>query len=351
MSNIKNVVFSAIVASLAIAAPVTSAASTTAMPVSTSDTAADSGTLRLFISGHSLTDRPVPDYFKEFAAADGVEIVWQMQSLQGSSILQRLNDKNAPFEAAVPGEHGNAYDLMFITEQHRVLDSLIWQNTVRSLRTYQDRFVSANGGGQSYFYSPWISLSDLSDPGDWIAFEKEALPIWQCVVGDVNRNIAAAGRADRIRFIPTSWALARLAEHLTTVADVPAFEGLSTRQRLEAIFSDDVHLTPLGAYYVAAISYGTVRPGNLPALSPPSLDPGQAKSVLDFATAFLADYAKTPGVSDEMCSAGVPLAFSSHYTAYTERTYHRKEEGFVSARIKRLRDTMRFAWRLRGSFE
>lgn len=367
MSVSRTMITNGIVAALAIGMPVMAAdktASVTTLPAN--DTGA-STTSRLFISGHSLTDRPFPDYLQEIAAAGGISLQWNMHHLPGSSILQRLHDKKAFFAEtpqrekhqpepgqdrdAIPAPDGHGYDVMVITEQHRVLDSLIWQNAVQSLRDYHDRFIAANTTGKTYFFAPWISVSDRANPSDWIVYEKEALPIWQCVVSQVNQDLAADGRTDRIQFIPTSWALARLVEHVTANADVAGFEGLDTAAKMDAIFSDTVHLSRLGAYYVAAISYSTIYSDNLPALSPPSLDAGQAEAVRKFATAFMQEYRSAPVPSDEVCSSGVSLAFASHYAAYTERTYHQLEEGVFAARIKRLRDTMRFAWRFRNGLK
>lgn len=335
--------------------------------VSLAGTAAADTRVRIFVSGHSLTDRPFPDYVAEIAKTNGITMQWGMHHLPGSSILQRLRDKDAIFAAppgrdeqqselptsqrSIPGRDNDRYDIMIITEQHRVLDSLIWQNTVQSLRDYQDRFIAANASGKTYFYAPWISLSDRSNPGDWIDYERQALPIWQCIVSQVNQDLAAEGRADRIEFIPTSWALARLVAHMTANADVDGFEGLDTAAKIDALFADDVHLSRLGSYYVAAVSYSTLYSDNLPASSPPSLDAGQAEAVRRFATSFMKEYRAAPLPSDEACSSGISLAFASHYAAYTERTYHRLEEGAFAARVKRIRDTMRFAWRFKDGLK
>jgi hypothetical protein len=318
-------------------------------------------THRVLISGHSLIDKPFPDYLADIAASAGISLRWDMQKLTGSSIRQRLVDKEAIFAKASRGEEhrlglmteralpsasgGGGYDIMIITEQHRVLDSLIWEDTIQSLRNFHDRFLASNAGGQTYFFAPWISLSDRANPQEWIIFESKALPVWQCIVMQVNKDLAAQGRADRIEFIPTSWALARLIENLTSGADVAGFQGLDTRAKVGAIFSDDVHLSKLGAYYVAAISFSTLYPNNQSLVRSQSLDAAQAASVLGFASAFMEEYRRSLVPSEKVCSSVVSFAFGSHYAAYTEKTYHRREKGILAARFKRLRDTLRYAWR------
>lgn len=323
-------------------------------------------TRRIFISGHSLTGQPFPDYLAEIAATAGISLQWEMQNLTGSSIRQRLHDKESVFVAAPPTEESRSglqtdsvsssapgtssrdYEIMVITEQHRVLDSLIWEDTVQSLRDYHDRFIAANAAGKTYFFAPWISLSDRADPREWIIYEREALPVWQCIVLQVNQDLAALGRTDRIQFIPTSWALARLVEHITSNANVAGFQGLDTPAKISAIFSDDVHLSRLGAYYVAAISFSTIYPNNQPTVPPQSLEAGQAEAVHAFANTFMEEYNKSPSPSEEECSSAVSFTFAGKYAAYTEQTYHRREKGMLAARVKRLRDTLRYAWRFRN---
>ena len=367
MSFSKTVMISGTMLSIAIGLPSMAADRSLSVPSSRTDNTASDPSVRIFISGHSLTDRPFPDYIADIARANGITMQWGMHHLPGSSILQRLRDKETVFAAAAPEDESRSalpkdekptpasandrYDLMIITEQHRVLDSLIWQSTVQSMRDYHDRFIAANATGTTYFFSPWISLSDRTKPAEWIEYEREALATWQCTVSQINQDLAAEGRGDRIQFIPASWALARLVEHLTASADVEGFEGLDTSAKIDALFEDDVHLARLGSYYVAAISYSTIYSGDLPTSSPPSLDAGQAEAVRRFATTFMKEYAATPHPSDEVCSAGISLAFASRYTGYTERTYHRLEEGVWAARVKRIRDTIRLAWRFKDGLK
>jgi hypothetical protein len=323
-------------------------------------------TRKVFVSGHSLTDLPFPDYLAEIAAAAGSVLLWDMQNLTGSSIRQRLYGEGPAFVSASHTEEnpsgvttnrrlsiasgGNDYDVMIITEQHRLLDSLMWQDTIHSLKAYHDRFIAANPTGRTHFFAPWISLSDRTNPSQWINYEKEALPIWQCIVAQVNQDIAAQGRTDRIQFIPTSWALASLIDHLASNADVPGFQGLDTPAKIDAIFSDDVHLSRLGAYYVAAISFSAIYPDSLRPIRSQSLAPDQADALHAFATTFMDDYRATSLSSEKDCTSPISLAFASLYASYTERTYHRREKGFLVARLNRIRDTFRYAWRFSNGF-
>ncbi|MCX8996226.1 hypothetical protein NOF55_16605 [Rhizobiaceae bacterium BDR2-2] len=322
----------------------------------------------IFISGHSLTDRPVPYFLSEIADASGLPIVWNRQHIGGSSIRSRSfgDDAARPwsgFSAGTDPEgrpidvlaelrapevpEAGPYDILLITEQHRLLDTLLWQDTVTHLGAYQDRFVAANPQGQTFFFTPWLDVSDKSDLADWIAYERAAWPVWQCTVARVNDRIAAEGRPDRIFMIPVSLALADLMAHLRDDPALPGFAFADDRQAADAIFSDDVHLTPVGNYFVAALTFHAIY-GRLPGPGAPSPIPaGQAETLRQFAAAFMDRYRETtPTFDSAACASGPGLPFILHYTGYVERTYTRAERGYLRSRIQQVRDTLRFAFRL-----
>lgn len=327
----------------------------------------------IFISGHSLTDRPMPDFLSTFAARSGKPIWWNMQHLGGSSIRQR----SLGTEGATPGSgfatgtdrngqvqdvraelqrpstpDGKAYDILIVTEQHRILASLLWQDSIGSLRAFQDTFITANPAGLSYFFTPWIDISDKAKPADWIAYERETFPVWQCMVAAVNNRIATDGRKDALYIIPAAPALAELIAYLSDGPPKPGFEGLSRRDIVEAIFADTVHLTPLGNHYIAAITSLALDQRSLDGAPAPSQAAIRIKTLSNFAQSYMLTYRKQhASYGGQACSAGISLAYAAHYAAYIEKTYTRGEKGLIAAKIQQLDDTLRFAWRLRTVFD
>ncbi|BCH27636.1 hypothetical protein [Mesorhizobium sp. L-8-3] len=312
-----------------------------------------------FVSGHSLTDRPLPDMLEDMARQGGRTLFWQRQHIGGSSIRQRSegSEPGRPGSGYAAGTDrdgnpidvlaafGAGYDVLIITEWHRVLDAMLREGTAGQLRDFQDRFIAANPDGASFFFAPWTDLSDPADPSDWIAYERAASPIWQCLVETVNRSLARGSRADRIGFIPASLALAELVERLTSDG-LPGFSGMSTPDIVAALFSDRVHLTELGTYFTAVVTYASVFGEEAATAAPPTtLDPVRAEALRDFAIGFVARWQAQAPAGD--CD-GVPVGFILAYTGYMERTYSRPEMGYVPAQVKRLRDTARFLWRLRS---
>ena len=320
------------------------------------------GKQRLFVSGHSLTSRAMLNDLQKIAAASGLATSWEGQLAAGSSIRDRSlgQDPSRPWSGFEHGqradgspadvqailksaaENGDRFEALLITEQHRVLDSLVWQGTKQYLRAYRDAFTTLNPQADVLFFTPWIDLSDKDDPTEWIAYERAAWPVWKCIVARVNQGIEGGGNR-AIRMIPASLALAELVEHLKDNPDQPGFEGRRGSDLTDTLFSDRVHLTPLGSRFVAAVTaavlYGGLpsepRPGNVPA--------DQAMTVQKFAADFVDEIRRKEPTFGAECGRTVGWAFVSHYTGYIEKTYNRPDMGFVRAKLRRMIDFLRFA--------
>ncbi len=319
----------------------------------------------LFISGHSLTDRPMPDMLAAFAESAGTPISWNMQHLGGSSIRERsigLDGQAAGsgFSAGTDRESkaidvleefrkpstpdGQPYDVLLITEQHRLLDVLNWGETTRALRSYQDAFIAANPQGKSYFTSSWLDLSDRSDPSRWIAYERAAWPIWQCVVASVNKGLADQGRTDRFHLVPASLALAELVAHLDAAPGEPGFEGLAGEALIATLFADQVHLTPLGNYFIAAVTFSAIYGKPVAGPIPPMFDRNRAETLAKFAERFVRTHSEqSPSFGGE-CASRIPLSFAAHYSSYVEHTYLRGERGYWGGKLVAARRLLQFAW-------
>ncbi|MXQ13734.1 hypothetical protein [Microvirga makkahensis] len=325
---------------------------------------------RIFVSGHSLTDRPLPDYLATIADSLGTPAVWNQQNLFGSSIRERIRGRGAGETGWVGYSQGenrdgqglnvinelrrpqtidtDRYDALIITEQHTLLGSLIWNDTVRYLRHFHDRIIEGNPQATTYLYHSWISLNDKDNPNRWIAYEREALSAWQCVAARINQSLAAEGRTDRISSLPAAAALAALVERATQGAGLPGISGESVRQTMERLFRDDVHLTPLGTYYIALVSYAIVyRRSPLGAWAPSEIDQTQTATLQQMAWTFVTDIARDQQANSlEACRAIVSNEFVYTYWSYIRDTYWRQEGNTIQAYAKWLQHLARWRYRL-----
>jgi hypothetical protein len=320
----------------------------------------------MFISGHSLTD-PLPEHLILIAQSMGTGIEWNRQSLPGSAIRIRtrglgeneaawggyrtganregenmdvLSELRAPQTIGAP-----AYDVLLITEQHGLLGSLVWNDTVRYLRHYHDRFIEANPNGTTYLYAPWISLNDKSDPRRWIAYERLAAPIWQCIASRVNVALAHEGRADRIVTIPVALALAELIDRAISPEGIPGVSRMSVRDTVDALVSDDVHVSETGAYFVSLVTYSAVyRRSPVGSSFPVSISPEAALALQRFAWGFVDRFFRSYSpVSLNECRDRVVREFNSVYWSYERDIGFARDEGAVRALAKITK--LRIQWR------
>lgn len=227
----------------------------------------------VLFSGHSLLD-PIPAPLVALIAARGDTIGWERHSIPGSPIRVRtygMNDtpwsgyrsgdnkngsgRNILAELATPTQLGSGqhYDTLTITERHDPLLTLQWENTVGYLRHYHDRVAEHEANARTLFYQVWPDI-DKANPQPWITYQATELPLWECIAGKVNLSLESAGKPQNVIVIPGSLALARLVT--AALADqIPGITG-STRQKLDLLFSDNVHLTATSAYFIAALHYG-----------------------------------------------------------------------------------------------
>ncbi len=321
----------------------------------------------LFVSGHSLTDRRMLQTLAAIMQDAGQPLAWNMQNIPGSSLMKRTmgSDATSPWsgfttgvdrsgaqidvlaELRAPSAGGAAYDALLLTELHSVLDSLTEHDTARYLAEYRRRFLDINPQGGVWFMAPWLSLSSLEDPRDWIAYERNALPVWRCAVSTATGSPAPSEARTETGFIPASLALAELVNHLVE-APRPGFERPSHGDIVRDLFADQVHLTELGETYIALIIasaiYG-VDPASL--ALPATVDPDKARTLTAFASRFVENYRATE--DSEKCPAGISLAFAWQYAGYAGEIFH-ADKSWPERKIRQVRNTLRYRWNLGSVF-
>jgi len=291
---------------------------------------------RIFLSGHSLTDNPLPEYVLEVAGSLGQDFDFNQQIGIGSPIRVRTlgdswNNLDWPgyhkgknrdgFDMDVIAEladpqtlgAGERYDTLVITENHHILDMIRWEDTAGLLRHYHDRLIDGNPAAQTLFYHSWLDI-DKAAPQAWIDHEKQALYAWECVASKINLKLEDEGRDDRIAALPVGAALVELVERVLA-DDVTGITG-TTPQRMGAIFNDNVHLTPLGIYFAALVTHAAVfRSSPVGGAVPAGVDPAPAADLQQIAWDHVRGYYTAPNsgrhtmeecrafVSDNVCTS------------------------------------------------
>lgn len=322
----------------------------------------------LFVSGHSLVDQPLPTFVAGIAQSLGTPAEWERQYVVGSSIMHRsrglppnpewsgyrlgynregegldvLQELREP--RSVPS---GKYDVLLITEQHSSLGGLLWNDTVRHLRHYHERFIESNPSGTTYFYESWLGL-EKDDPQRWIAYEKAASPVWQCMATRVNASLELEGRTDRIVSLPAGIALAALTEKATTEGGVPGVTQATTRETVDSLIADDVHLTPLGAYYMSLVSYSAIyRRPPTGAWIPDGVSETQAHSLQAFAWEFIDQYYRNYApLAVAACQGFILDEFNRQYWDYIRDTQWRKQDSYLRAQVRWWRHVVEWHYKL-----
>lgn len=232
----------------------------------------------VFYTGHSLMDDPFAADTQRIAESLSASNRWNQQIAIGSPLRYRTRglDTSSPafpgyqlgknrdgFDMDVVAElrspqtiGDQRYDTLVLTERHDIASTLQWEDTVRYARHFFDRAIEGNAQTRGFVYHSWLSLSDRSDPSAWIAYEREAAPAWQCVVGRINASLAAEGRPQRMQYLPAGLALAHLVDE-SMKGRVAGLSG-SPAAIVQQLFQDSVHPTPLGSYFLSLVNYASV---------------------------------------------------------------------------------------------
>ncbi len=267
-------------------------------------------------SGHSLTDNPLPDDVQALALHFNLGAQYEQQVAIGAPIRVRTvghgNDPRQPTtfpwtgysdgknrvgtnlnlvtELRNPASVTGDYTTLVIAENHNALDMLRWENTVPLLRHFYELFHEGSPAGRGYFYATWKDVLNKANPTPWIAHEREQMQLWESISSRINESLAAEGRADRLTTLPASGALAELVERATT-GTVAGITQSTTTATLNTIFSDDVHLTRTGVYFVACVVFSSVYGRSaVGAPAPTGLSATAAASLQNLAWTYVSTY-------------------------------------------------------------
>ncbi len=268
---------------------------------------------QIFFTGHSLIDNPLPDWVDLIARSLGKSVAWEEQIVIGSPLRARTrgddaessgwagykNGKNrngdgmdviAELRYPTHVRTGRPYDTLVVAENHGSLGSIIWENAIGYLRHFHDRLLDGNPQGRTLYVHTWLDV-DKDNPTLWLEHETNASTVWQCVAEKVKLTLRAENRPANLSVVPAGSALVELVRK-TLDSEVAGLSG-NTRKKLDRIFRDNVHLTDIGIYYVAAVHYAAIyRQSPEGAAAPPTVPRDIAKELQSIAWAVTRDFLK-----------------------------------------------------------
>lgn len=289
--------------------------------------------MRFFVSGHSLNDDPFAGYLAAIATSKGYDADWNEQIVIGSPISYRVRGDGGGWGGYSRGKNRGGgegrnvieefkdkaktapYTALILAEGHNTLAVARYHDPARYVRHFHDRLVETNPDATTYFYQPWESIADVSDPAPWMALERDAVKVWSCVVERVNMSLVHEGRKDRVVHLPIGLGVVELVDAAVN-RKLPGNYGDGARAALKAVMTDDVHLQPLGIYYVALLTFIGMT-GEKPdgAWAPQQLTAEQAKFLQEFAWDFYQGW-KPDTMTMPECRQFISQSFCKPYNAY-----------------------------------
>jgi hypothetical protein len=269
--------------------------------------------VRAFYSGHSLSDG-VPEVVEQIANSLGYRLDFETQSI-GYSLLRQRTKGEVPSATEWPGYRagrnrkgtglnvaeelrlprhlasGGKYDVLVVTERHDLPAIARKERTASYLTEIARHLLTGNPDAEVLLYHTWLHL-DLDAPLPWINYERAVSPMWECVASRANLDLPARGNAPRVRVLPGGSALTELAAALWE-GKVPGVAGKGPGERVRLLFSDNVHLSDAGRYFIALVHYAILFGRNPEgATIPASLAPETGRYMQTLAWQYAVSYGK-----------------------------------------------------------
>jgi hypothetical protein len=226
--------------------------------------------INVFYVGHSLSDQ-IPDMVKSLADNAGqVAFDWAYQGIPGSPLRWHWDRMAANDYEGNPPHYYGFYDPVGGLAAGDFTDFVMveavprhWgdsgsgiQETHHYAGLFLDYAQSNNPNVRVFLYEPWHCIQSGTptgcdydvDSNPWRQRLTDDLPMWESAVRHLNTQHTPA---HPVRLIPGGQGLARLNDAI----DQGRVPGLGS---IEDVFSDDIHLTDVGKYYVACIHYAVL---------------------------------------------------------------------------------------------
>jgi hypothetical protein len=234
--------------------------------------------VRAFYSGHSLSEG-VPEVVEQIARSLGHRLDFEVQVL-GYSLLRQRTKGEVPSDSEWPGYRagqnrkgaglnvaeelrqprrlapGDQYDVLVATERHDLPAVARKERTAFYLTDMAKHLLAGNPNAEVLLYHTWLEV-DTDAPLSWINYERAVAPMWECVASRANLDLPARGDVPRVRVLPGGGALAELTAALWD-GKVPGVLASAPGTRVRLLFSDNVHMSEVGRYFIALLHYAAL---------------------------------------------------------------------------------------------
>ncbi len=209
----------------------------------------------VFFVGHSLVNFEMPSMTQAIAESLGARMTWDAQIRIGGALKANWD----AFEGS-EGTWGRTalatgrYDTLVMTEAVSLDDMIRWLEPVEYGGRWYDLAVRSHPGARVFLYTTWHEWNEVrrvfgcARPGDFRAYIDEDRPKWEGIADGIARERPGG---PPLHIVPGGEGLARVWDEARAgrIPNVPDIRPL---------FEDDIHLTPLGNYFVGLVQFATI---------------------------------------------------------------------------------------------
>lgn len=205
--------------------------------------------------GHSLVNFHMPAMLADVAHSLGVQHEHAAHIQDGAPLKHNWERheqaRGTDARKALPT---GRYDVVVLTEAVDLDDMIRWMEPAEYGGRFYRLAVEANPDVRVFLYETWHDRNlvrrgplGCSRGGDWRAYLDDDLGKWEGIADD----IARAHRGPPVAVVPGGQAMARLVDEIRA-GQVPGIDNE------RSLFSDTVHLSPLGNYFIALVQFSTI---------------------------------------------------------------------------------------------
>lgn len=212
-----------------------------------------------FFVGHSLVNFDMPHMLSELAKASGKSYNYNQQICNGAPLWWNFENyagcQGTPYVQAFP--QGN-HDVLVVTEAIPLQNHLTWSNTYANARKFF-RYALDNNQNKPlryYIYETWHCIHtgtaegcpyDNGDSLTWQPRLRTDFRLWRSIVDSVRHSFPS----EEVWMVPAGQAFYNLTEAIHR-GELPGV------QDFRHFFTDDIHLTNAGNYFVALVMYACI---------------------------------------------------------------------------------------------
>lgn len=216
--------------------------------------------------GHSLMNHDIPWILEQISKDKGKPIDAFEQIINGSPLGHNWRNHHDA-EVGENGDYGDLHEALatrnpafahvILTERVAIAECIQWEDTLGYLVKWRNRAIRYNPEAQIYFYSTWVGFkgegwwNDVPDDATWRARTLTDGQLFVSMAAQASADPRSA-KGKPVRIVPGHRAMVLIFDELKA-GKLPWLGD-----NIRAIFSDGIHLTTAGNYYIACVMYASI---------------------------------------------------------------------------------------------